>query len=175
MKKIYPNSSRGSAILEFTFAGITLIFIWISIVQMAVGMWNYHTLQYAAKTAGQYAAVHGLTCSTSPNNCAVAIKDIAAVFQTAAIGLPPSQVTMTFTTDSGAVTTCMLGGATNPCSSQTSVWPPAGDNQVGKTVAIRADYTFHSALAMMAPGAPGGPVKFGTIDFPGDTKQIIQY
>jgi hypothetical protein len=45
--------------LEFALTGIPLIFIWISIVQMAIGMWRYHTIQYAVKTAGAYIVVHG--------------------------------------------------------------------------------------------------------------------
>jgi Flp pilus assembly protein TadG len=175
MRKIHRNGRRGSAIVEFALAGIPLIFIWISIVQMAIGMWNYHTLQYAAKVAGAYAAVHGITCVTSTNSCSVSIKDIAAVFKTAAIGQPASGISMTFTTDSGVATTCNLGGSTNLCSSYTSAWPPSGDNQIGKTLAIRADYTFSSALSMVTLGPNGGVVKFASAGLPGDTKQIIQY
>lgn len=161
--------------LEFCLTGILLIFVWISIAEMARGMWNYHTLQYAAKMAGTYASVHGATCSMPPNACTVAISDIATVFRNAAIGVPPSQVVLTFTTDSGDVATCNLGGSADLCSSLTSVWPPSthNDNQIGKTVSIRADYVFHSALAMFAPGS--GSVRFGAIDLPGNTRQIIQY
>jgi hypothetical protein len=136
-------------------------------------MWNYDTLQYAAKTAGSYASVHGATCALPSNSCTVAISDIATVFKNAAIGIPPNQVLMTFTTDSGTVTTCNLGGTTNLCSAQTSTWPPSTDNQVGKTLGIRADYSFYSGLSMFAPGS--GSVSFAAVDFPGDTKQIIQY
>ena len=161
--------------LEFCLTGVFLIFVWISIAEMARGMWNYHTLQYAAKMAGTYASVHGENCAISPNACTVAIKDIARVFQNAATGIPPNQISLTFTTDSGGTTTCNLGGSTNLCSSQTSVWPPSSnsDNQVGKTVSIRADYAFHSALAMFVPGR--GSVQFGAVNLPGDTKQLIQY
>jgi Flp pilus assembly protein TadG len=53
------KNQRGSARLEFALTGIPLIFIWISIVQMAIGMWRYHTIQYAVKTAGAYIVVHG--------------------------------------------------------------------------------------------------------------------
>lgn len=142
---------------------------------MALCMWNYHTLQYAAKMAGTYASVHGATCTISPNTCTVAISDIATVFQNAAIGVPASQVVLTFTTNSGAVTTCNLSGTSNLCSSQSSVWPPSSnnDNQVGKNVSIRADYTFPSALAMFVPGR--GSVSSGAVSLTGDTTQIIQY
>ena len=63
----------------------------------------------------------------------------------------------------------------NLCSSQTSTWPPStnNDNQVGKTVSIHANYTFQSALAMYAPGS--GAVSFGTVIFPGDSRQVILF
>lgn len=171
------RKSRGSALIEFCLSGIPLIFIWISVEEGARGVWNYHTLQYAAKTAGAYAAVHGATCAVSPNACTVELTNIASVFQTAAVGIPTSQVALTFTTASGATTTCNLGGTSNLCSSQTSTWPPSsnGDNAVGKTFEINAIYTFHSALAMVAPGGSAGAVQFGTFYLPGDTQQVIQY
>jgi len=169
------KKNRGSAILEFCLTGILLLFVWISVEEMARGMWTYHTLQYAAKIAASYASVHGADCSAGSNSCTVSIGGIASVFQSAGIGLIPSQVAMTFTTDSGAVTHCNLGGSTNPCSSQVSTWPPASnnDNQVGKIVWVRADYTFNSALYMFAPG--NGKVAFGAFDFPGDSKQVILF
>jgi Flp pilus assembly protein TadG len=169
------KSAKGSALVEFTLAGIFLLFVWVSIAEMARGMWNYHTLQHAAKTAGAYASVHGATCSKGTNACTVSINNIATVFRNAAIGVPADRVSMTFTTESGAVTTCKLGGLTNPCSSQTSVWPPSAnnDNQIGRTLTIRADYSFRSALAMFVPGH--GAVRFGSISLPGQTTQIIQY
>jgi len=168
--------TRGSALVEFCLTGIPLIFIWISAEEMARGMWNYHSLQYAAKTAGAYASVHGATCAISPNACTVTMANIASVFQTAAIGIPPSQVTLTFTTQSGASTTCNLGGVSNLCSSQATVWPPSSntDNAVGKSIQISSSYLFKSALAMVGPGG-SGVVTFGTVYLPGDTKQIIQY
>ncbi|HWB85493.1 MAG TPA: TadE family protein [Bryobacteraceae bacterium] len=169
------KGTRGSALVEFCLTGIVLMFVWISIAEMARGMWDYHTLQYAAKAAGNYASVHGATCSISPNACTVAISDIATVFQHSAIGVPPDQVSLTFTTDSGAATTCSLAGSGSLCSSQTTAWPPSSnnDNEVGKFLSIRADFTFHSALAMFAPG--NGSVQFGAFDLPGYTEQIIQY
>jgi hypothetical protein len=79
---------------------------------------------------------------------------------------------MTFTTNSGGVTTCNLGGASDLCSSLTSMWPPAGANQVGMTLGVRADYSFNSAMATLARGLS---TVGGTVDLPGETSQIIQY
>ena len=169
---LFPRRrTRGSALVEFCLTGIPLIFIWISVEEVARGLWHYHTVQYAAKTAGAYAAVHGATCAVSPNACTTSISNIATVFQNASLGIPTNQIALTFTTASGAATTCNLGGTSNLCSNQTSVWPPASnnDNAVGKNIQITAMYQFKSALAMIGTGI------FGPIYFPGDTQQIIQY
>src|SRR5579871_6634526 len=108
--------SRGSALVEFAISGVIFIFVCISIEEGARGFYTYDTLQYAAKTAGAYAAVHGATCAVSPNACTVTVSNIASVFQTAAVGVLTNQVTLTFTTASGATTNCNLGGGSNLCS-----------------------------------------------------------
>jgi hypothetical protein len=157
--------------VEFALVGVLLVLATISIISMSYLMWCYHTLQYAAKVTAKYSSVHGADCGISPSSCTVAIKDIARVFQNNAIGIQPSKVTMTFTTDSGTVTTCKLAGTGTLCSSLTSYWPPAGDNGVGKVIAIRGDYAISSALAVLIPGRSVG----GMIDLPGDSKQVIQF
>lgn len=57
------NRQRGEALIEFTMVGIPLLFVWISTAEMARGMWQYHTLQYATKMANAYASTHGATCA----------------------------------------------------------------------------------------------------------------
>ena len=66
-----PSSCRkrrdrrsGTTLLEFVLVGIPLLFLGISITEMARGMWQYHTLQFATKQAAAYASVHGATCDT---------------------------------------------------------------------------------------------------------------
>lgn len=174
MKK---KTLRGSALLEFTLMGVPMIFIWISIVQMSCGMWNYDVLQNAVKATGNYIAVHGADCSKSGNSCTINVGNVISTFQTYAIGLPSSAVSMTLTSASGTTVNC------NPittCSSSSTTWPPTADNAVGKDFKIRADYTWHTALAMIAPGG-AGVVKFGSgagagvYDFPGYTHQVILF
>jgi len=171
----------GSVLLEFTLVGITLIFVWISIEEMARGMWNYHTLQYATKVAAAYASVHGATCSISPNSCSVTVRDVVGAFQTAAIGVPMSEVTLTLTTASGAATTCNPVSTCSTNAGWATMWPPSAksDNSVGKDIYIRADYTFHTALAMFIPGqgsvAFGSSSGAGTFNFPGYSHQSILF
>ena len=53
MKK---RGQRGSAMVEFALAGVGSMILFISTVQLTIGMWNYHTLAYAVHEATRYAA-----------------------------------------------------------------------------------------------------------------------
>lgn len=174
------KSQRGSAILEFTLVGIMFLFILISIVQMAIGMWQYHTIQYAVKTAGAYATFHGSTCSKYGNNCVVQIQDVAAVLKKNAIGVDPQRVTVTFnvmasdhvTPVSAKTVTCQLSGGGGACDTNATAWPPSGYNDPGTDLEIKTEFQYRSALAM---GGPAGPVQFGSFWFPGFTHQTIMF
>jgi hypothetical protein len=164
--------------LEFALTGVPMIFIWISIVQMALGMWNYDVLQNAVKVTGNYISVHGANCAKTGNTCTIKVSDVISTFKTYAIGLPSSAVSLTLTSNGGTTVTC---SPITACSSNATTWPPTTDNAVGGDIKIRADYTFRTALAMVAPGGNGGVVKFGTsaglgvFDFPGYTHQRILF
>lgn len=170
------HSQRGSAVLEFAFTGIPLIFIWISVAQMALGMWNYHTMQYAMKTTGAYLMMHGSDyCVNNSGNCTIG--NIAQVFANNANGLPRASVYMTFTpvsgtdhTTAGTATSCWL----NSCLTNSTTWPVSGYDTPGQEFTIRAEYQYHSGAAMVAPGS-GAPVSFGPAWFPAFTHQVIVY
>ena len=147
------KKQRGSAMLEFVLTGVPMIFVWISIVQMAIDMWHYHTLQYAVKRTGMYIAHHGIGCA-SPNTCSIQLKDAANVLKTNAIGIPATDTNVTFTmvkADGSSITsvTCRL----DSCVTNATAWPPAGDTAVNSDIKISADYLLKSALCMFGPGA----------------------
>jgi Flp pilus assembly protein TadG len=176
-----PQTQRGSALLEFTLSGIPMMFIWISVVQMGIGMWQYHTIQYAVKTAGAYATVHGSDCSTGGNSCTIEVENVAQVLQNYLIGVDPTQVTVTFNAMASdhvtvaSTITCTLSGGVSPCLSNTTQWPPSGNNAPGTDIEIQTEYLWKSALAMVAPGPGAGPVSFGTFWLPGFTHQTIVF
>jgi Flp pilus assembly protein TadG len=95
------KKQRGNAMVEFALSGVPLIFVVISSVQMAIGMWHYHTLQFAVKEAGAYLAVHGSSTGYCQSN-ACEIENVAAVLSNRAIGLPAISVYVTFTPVSSA-------------------------------------------------------------------------
>ena len=82
---------RGSTMVEFTLVGFPIIFILISIFEMARGMWNYHTLEEAVEEGTRYEAVRGSdlqaqsNCATSEDSCGASLNGIAT-----ALGSPPA-------------------------------------------------------------------------------------
>ena len=60
------------------------------------------------------------------------------------------------------------------CLSNTTAWPPTGNNSPGQDFSIKAKYLFQSALAMVAPGS-GAPAQFGTFHMPGYTHQVVVF
>src|SRR5260370_17206566 len=114
---------KGNAMLEFVLVGIPVIFVLISLFEISRGMWTYHTMAYAVREGVRYATVHGKGCA-SPNTCQVTIGQITSVIQTAAIGLPASTTTVTFTPASGSASSDTM---TNQLTS-TTLCPPSPSN-----------------------------------------------
>jgi len=146
MKRLHP-SEKGSAIVEFTLAGIPVIFLLFTTLQVSIALWNYFTLDHAVNIATRYAAVHGANCSANGNSCGVTIGNIATQLKNAAIGIQPDNINATFTTDSGVQTTC---NPLSSCLSTGTAWPPSAnnDNQVGADVTITAKFTAYIPLMM---------------------------
>ena len=173
-----PIQQRGSAMLEFTLVGIPLIFVWIGIAQMSFGMWNYHALQYAVKTAGDYTSIHGAGCGSNGNSCSIQIKDVAAIIQSRAPGVGPTLTNLTFAAISPTDHSTTLSSVScrlDACLTDTTPWPLSGYNSQGQEFSISAYYQFQSAIAMVAPGQGNGPVQFGTATFPAYTHQIVLF
>jgi Flp pilus assembly protein TadG len=163
---------RGSALVEFSLAGIASICLLISTVSLGIGMWNYHTLAYAVHESTRYAAVKGHNCTLPGNSCAVTVGTIAQKFASVGVGLPPGQVNVTLTTQSGAVTSC---APLSSCYSNTATWPPSSnsDNKVGNNITISAAYQFQSVMLFFWPGK--GSQQVGTIWLPATSTQPILF
>ena len=166
------NARRGSALVEFTLAGIALIFLMMSSFNLAMGMWNYHTLAFAVHEGTRYVAVKGKGCTQPGNTCSATVGMIAQKIAQVGIGIPSGQVTATLTTDSGAVTSC---APLSSCFSNTTVWPPSSnqDNKVGKFVSVAAKYRFRSPLMHFWPGK--GSFTAGAVWLPASSKQMIMF
>jgi len=75
--------------IEFVFAGIPLILIMVSIVEMALTMWTYETLAFAVREGARYAATKGQGCSYSGNSCGVTVASITQKISASGMGLAP--------------------------------------------------------------------------------------
>jgi Flp pilus assembly protein TadG len=167
---------RGSSMVEFTLVGFPLVFILISIFEMARGMWNYHTLEEAVEVGTRYEAVRGSdlqaqsACVSSEDSCGASLNGVATALANAATGLPSSDWNVTLT----------AGTASHSCSPLSScvgvtgtTWPPAGNNAPGTTIEISATYSFTNALSYFWPGTSS--FVFGTFTFTAESQQTILY
>jgi len=161
---------NGNAIIEMTLVGIPLIFVLISTVEVARGMWIYHTLAYALREGTRYAIVHGVDCSTPPNNCAVKVRDIAAVIENAAVGLYDTDsfhIEMKSSADD-------VSGTLTSALANTTLFPSAAGGAIGAPITFSATYPFQSAIAMFWPGAGPG-TNFTSVIFPASSEENIQF
>ena len=135
--------------IEFTIIGLPLIFLTISIIECALAMWQYHTLEYCVTTTARYVITHGRTCSQNGNNCTVTLGDVASLMKNQAIALDATKLDVALYTQSGTTTCYPL----STCLSNTSQFPSAVDNGVNLDVKIVASYPVANPFPFFWPGS----------------------
>lgn len=183
---------RGQALIEFTFVGIPMIFLLVSIFEISRGMWIYHTLAYSVKVGVRYASVHGFNCGPSSglptvNTCQVKMgpssgnsadcayetsapatpPTIATVIWCAGVGLDPKATTLAFTDFSGTSAPCAL----TACPGTT--WPTAAGYFIGYPISIQIVTPFKSMIAMFWPGSQ--PVSFSATKLPASSWDTVKF
>ncbi|HUO31173.1 MAG TPA: TadE family protein [Bryobacteraceae bacterium] len=158
---------NGNAALEFTLTSIPLLFVIISVVQMSLGMWNYHTLNEAVNVTTRTAALRGSDCASL--SCAMTVGQITQMLTTKGIGLLSGSLNVTLTDNNGSIN-C---NPVSSCTSSSTVWPRSGGNTVGQVISISATYPFTSAISMFVPGR--GQSSFGSVTFSAISQQVISY
>jgi Flp pilus assembly protein TadG len=163
---------RGVAIVEFTLAGIALIFLTICTFHLSIAMWNYHTLTNAVHETTRYTSVKGVNCTKPGNTCKVTVGNITTKLSKLGIGLQKAHLNVTLTTDSGAQTSC---APISNCLTSSTVWPPGTntDNAVGKKITISAIYQYKSPMLFFWPGNKAQ--KFGQVWLPANSTQTILF
>src|SRR5690348_16143504 len=149
----------GSATLEMTLVGIPMIFVLVSVIEMARGMWIYHTLAYSIREGTRFTIVHGVDCGVSPNACTKTVADIAAVIRDAAVGLDPGQMKVrmeSLTDDTGVDGNGLPSTTLTSALSNTAQFPSSGGDSLQAPITFTATYPFQSAIAMFWPGAGSG-------------------
>jgi len=163
------KSQRGNTAIEFVMTGIPLIFMIISIVEISRGMWVYDTLAHAAESTTRDMAVRGLDCSQYVTNCGMTIGGYSKLFAVWAVGLDPGQVAVVFQTTNNTVTCNPL----NTCYTNTTAWPPSGDNGRNLDIWVTGTMPFNSAIGMFAFGS--APVTFGSFTLSAKSHQQILF
>jgi hypothetical protein len=174
----------GNATIEFTLVGIPLVFVLISTIEMARGMWIYHTLAYAVKEGTRYAVVRGQNSPKQPT-----YQGVCNAIVQAGTGLLPEELALTFHSATAKDVTCACKSSSSsswtPCSAGT--WPPGDnlaviDNQPGQSISITGYYPFVSAISMFWPGAGAGMTFQGlpcqgpaSLCLPASSQDVMQY
>jgi Flp pilus assembly protein TadG len=148
----YPRTGRrGSILIEFTLVAIPLIFVVISVAQMSLLMWRYHTLAEAVKATTRAVSSHGPGCVTYPA-CALTIGTVSKQLAAKAVAIPAGSINATFASAASTVTCVPL----TACTSSTTVWPSLSGNIVGTTdVTITAYYRTNVPIGMWSPRSGG--------------------
>lgn len=176
-RKDLKRKDRGSTIVEFTLVGIALIFVLISIFEMARGMWIYHTLAHVSKEATRFLIVHGLECQTRPSCKAEAtLQALAARMQYHGVGLLPDQLEVQVYRVVGARETQVVGGGGTfrtlaSLSTDEALWDPTVRG--GDAVHVLVRYPFRSAMAMFWPGSK--PVRFTLVILGAHSWDTVQF
>lgn len=166
MKAVHKGTS-GNALLEFTLTAIPLIFVIISVVQMSLAMWNYHTLNETVKLATRVASVRGVNCASL--SCAVTVGQIATAITTNGIGLVPASLNVTLTDSNGSITCNPISS----CTSSATKWPRSGGNATGQVISISGTYPFNGTISMFVPGRGGS--LFRPLTFSAISQQVINF
>lgn len=162
---------QGTAVLEFALAGIPLLLMIISIFELCLAMWSYHTLAFAVREGARYAAIKGQGCSYTGNSCGVTVGTIAQQIATAGAGLSPAVLNVTLTSAAGSISCNPL----NSCYSNTTAWPPSSSsaNVAGSAITVSGTYAVNTSLVFLF--IPTGSLKIGNLTLPASSQQLIQF
>jgi Flp pilus assembly protein TadG len=153
------NRERGSAMVEFALVSIPTIILFISLVQLSLTLWQYHTMAYAIREAIRYASTKGPGCWYSGNSCGTTIGTIALKIANSGLGMQTSQLNVTFTSTAGS-TSC---NPLSTCTSSTTSWPPASV-AAGSSISIAATYPYNVIFLPLygTPIVSSGSLSAGT-------------
>lgn len=163
------NRQRGSMLLEFVLTGIPVIFLTISIFEVSMTMWLYHTMAETVQTAGRYIVTHGQSCTQNGNSCSITVANIATSMESTGVGLDPSKLNVSLIGAANTVTCNPL----NTCTSSSTVFPEGSDGAAGNNIQVTASYPMANPFVMFWPGAAS--VSSGNITLAANSIQRIMF
>jgi hypothetical protein len=165
------KSQRGQSLIDFVLVGVPAIFISLFTFELALAMWQYHTLASVAQQSTRYVAQHGYSCTQNGNTCSITMGNIATFIENRALGLDRSKLNVRLSATSGdttcnPITTCDGGSATYPSGST--------DGSINSDITITATYAVTNPFLMLWPGAISGSIP-GTLTLRGASRQRITF
>src|SRR5579863_570165 len=103
MSETTRRGQRGFAMLEFTIVAIPVIFATVSIVEMSLESWKFHSMAYAVEVAARYACQHGRTCTKNSNACTIEVENVANLIAAQAPSLDSSLLNVSLITHSQTI------------------------------------------------------------------------
>src|SRR5260370_34731476 len=73
------HDRRGDALVEFTLTSIPVLLLAISIFEMSLLSWKFHSMAYAVDVAGRYACGHGRDCTKKRNTHPNTVRNVVSV------------------------------------------------------------------------------------------------
>jgi hypothetical protein len=95
------NKEKGSALVEFAFALITILVVLYGIIDMGRALYAYDWVANAARQGTRFASVRGAFCTKLPVGCPARASDVRNYVNTLAVGINTSDLDVT--------TVCFVG------------------------------------------------------------------
>jgi Flp pilus assembly protein TadG len=149
MADFMRRNRRGVSLIEFTLTSVPILFLAISVFEMSLMSWKFHSMAYAVEVAARYASVHGRNCTKNANTCTITVGNLASMIQAQAPQLDSSLLNVTLTTHAAQVNCNPL----STCFTNTAQFPNSTDNGVGLDITIAATYPFSTPLPMFWEGS----------------------
>src|SRR5580658_5267649 len=146
------GARRGSSMLEFALVGIPTIFLVVSLFEISMIMWQYHTLAEVVARVARYAAVNGQTCYGSGYSCGTTVGNIATAIKNQAVGILPANLTITLTANGSQIAQGTVESFISPTLNATDFPPDNSNGAAGSQITIVASYPIPNPLFGYWPG-----------------------
>jgi Flp pilus assembly protein TadG len=181
------RSERGSALIEFLFAGIPLMLLLLIIFEMGLALWSYHTLATALEEGATYASTKGQGCTYTGNSCRVSVSQIVQDILSAGVGIDPNKLGLTFHSSVSAYYSDINCNPASSCLTGTytsTLWPPG--RVTSGTISVYGDMPNLSYVDITGTYPSPTPIiglfwpfhtlaGIGTLQFSAESRQVVQF
>jgi Flp pilus assembly protein TadG len=97
---------RGQALVDATLAMIPFLMLLFGVIELALGLYTYHFISYAAREGTRYAIVRGSSCTSVAEGCPATQASIQSYVKGLGFVNPNRYVYVKTTWSAGTQTTC---------------------------------------------------------------------